>query len=630
VLGTEIVPVLASCCIPANQRRYETVGTGSHLPAGNGTCVSNPEIRAEEVLDLTAGDSLSREQYRRLFGVIRSLVSELDLEALLRGVLTAARDLTGAGYAALGVLNEEKAGLERFVFLGVDEEARRQIGSLPRGKGVLGELIRDPRPLRLSDVSSHPRSYGFPPGHPRMGTFLGVPIMIRGEAWGNLYLTEKAGGGEFTEGDEALAVLLSQWAAIAIENARLYSTLARRSGELERAVHALEAGADVSRSVARGSPLEELTGLIAKRARDLLSARVAVVLLSDDAGLRAAAAAGEGAKDIEGRAVHPGEPLIADALRLSGVRNLSSGGGRSIELPGLEASGSHVLMAPLEFRDRPPGLIVLIDRTDGLGFGDEEESLLKSFAANAAATIATARAVEADRLRLAIEAGERERSRWARELHDETLQDLGALRLALQAEAGGDDAERLAAAVARIGDRLDDVVARLQALVNELRPAALDQLGLGAALESLVARTSEHSGLRIEPELRLAFEEGRSAERLPPDLEATVFRIAQEGLNNVVKHAGASSAQLAVVEKGGTIRIGIRDDGVGFDPSATGGGFGLVGMHERVRLAQGSLQIESAPGRGTEVRAELPVPATPSELPPAGERPPVSTDRPSR
>ena len=153
-----------------------------------------------------ADGRLTDERLEQLLEVGRTIVSELELETLLRRVLVAARDLTGAAYAALGILNEDKSGLERFLHAGIDEQTRREIGPLPRGRGVLGELIRHPRPLRLPDVGAHPRSYGFPPSHPEMRTFLGTPVLVRGDAWGNLYLTEKAGGVEFDETDEQVVI----------------------------------------------------------------------------------------------------------------------------------------------------------------------------------------------------------------------------------------------------------------------------------------------------------------------------------------------------------------------------------------------------------------------------------------
>ena len=196
---------------------------------------------------------LGQEELERLLAVGRGLVSRLDLETVLHEVLATARELTGARFAALGILDEGKSELERFITIGLDDEARRAIGPLPRGHGVLGELIRNPKPLRLPDVARHPRSYGFPPGHPPMTSFLGVPIAVRGEAYGNLYLTDKAGGEEFTEGDEQLVVVLSDWAAVAIDNARLYETVERRRAELERVGGGLEA----TSAIARGRRLRD-------------------------------------------------------------------------------------------------------------------------------------------------------------------------------------------------------------------------------------------------------------------------------------------------------------------------------------------------------------------------------------
>ena len=190
-------------------------------------------------------------------------------------LLETARDLTGARYAALGILDEGKRELERFLTIGVDDETRKVIGPLPRGHGVLGELIRNPEPLRLHDVTEHPRSYGFPAGHPPMTTFLGVPVAVRGEAYGNLYLTDKAGGEDFTEKDEELLVVLSEWAAVAIYNARLYESTEQRRRELERAVRGLEATATIARAVGFETELDRVLELIVKRGRAMSEARAA-------------------------------------------------------------------------------------------------------------------------------------------------------------------------------------------------------------------------------------------------------------------------------------------------------------------------------------------------------------------
>ncbi|MGH2985005.1 MAG: GAF domain-containing protein [Solirubrobacterales bacterium] len=554
-----------------------------------------------------AAEPLTQGQYETLLGVARSLVSELDLEAVLRQVLTAARDLTGARYAALGILDEEKRELERFVHIGIEESTRQAIGNLPRGRGILGELIRHPTPLRLGDVSSHPRSYGFPPNHPPMKSFLGVPVVLRGEAWGNLYLTEKADGGEFDDADESVIVLLSQWAAIAIENARLYRGLDRRGADLERAVRTLEAGADISRAVAQGIELDELLELIAKRVRDLLSARLALIALPSDGGLSISAAAGEVTSGLVGQFLDVERLMFAEPLQTGAVRSLNATAGRSIRISELGLEGSSMLIAPLEFRDRPPGLIVAIDSLGGFSFDADDEAALSSFAANAAITLVTADSVEAQRLQQAMQAAESERARWARELHDETLQELGALRLILDAGSSRADIEEIRDTAKQTVAGLDTAIRNLQGLLTELRPATLDELGIGAALESLAARVRASWDISVEMELSLELEQGRAGERLDPDLEATIYRLVQEGINNALKHAEAKSLAVSVVEEGDSITIEVRDDGVGFDPDEVERGFGLVGMEERVRLVHGTLAIDSAPGRGTKVVATLPV-----------------------
>ena len=249
-------------------------------------------------------ERLDEDRLRGLIEVGRGLVAHLDLETVLREVLEVAREQTGARYAALGVLDQERRELERFIHVGIDEETRATIGSLPRGRGVLGELIRDPAPLRLSDIGEHPRSYGFPPGHPPMRSFLGVPIVVRGQAFGNLYLAE-APGGEFNEADEEAVTILSEWAAIAIFNTRLHSQTEEERTALERAVHALEATTDIARAVGGETHREKALETIAKRTRALVGARSLVVLLRDDGSHEVVAAAGECGSDIVGEQVSP-------------------------------------------------------------------------------------------------------------------------------------------------------------------------------------------------------------------------------------------------------------------------------------------------------------------------------------
>ena len=203
------------------------------------------------------------ERLRQLLELGRSVVSELDLDAVLGRIVAAAADLTGARYGALGVLDESRRELERFITVGVSEEERRAIGDLPRGRGVLGVLIRDPRPLRLDDVGAHPESFGFGVGHPQMRSFLGVPVRtLDGEVFGNLYLTEKQGAPAFTADDEDLLVVLSDWAGVAISNARRFGGVSGRRNELERAVHAFETTSEIARALAGETELERILELI--------------------------------------------------------------------------------------------------------------------------------------------------------------------------------------------------------------------------------------------------------------------------------------------------------------------------------------------------------------------------------
>ena len=555
-----------------------------------------------------AHGQLSEKELRKLLDVGRALVAELDVETVLRHVLETAREITGARYAALGILDERKEELERFVFVGIDEDTRRLIGPLPRGGGVLGELIRNPQPLRLPDVTQHRRSYGFPPGHPPMTTFLGVPISIRGEAWGNLYLTDKAEGAEFDERDEESAIVLSEWAAIAIGNARLYEDLARRRAELERAVRGLEATATVARAVGFETDLDRVLELVVKRGRALVDADSLLVILQEGNELRVAAAAGAVGAEALGVTLAL-DGTLPGAVLTNGtserVPSLADRMGHGLDAVAADARSA--LVAPLGFRDRARGVLVALHNGRGTrGFEPDEDHLLTSFGASAAIAIATAQSVEAERLKHSIRASESERSRWARELHDETLQELGALKFMLESAHGTGRPEKIQDAVERSLEQLGSSITALQSLITELRPASLDELGVKPALDALVRRASARFGLEVEANFDLAYDRGRAPSRLLGEIESTVYRLVQEGINNVVKHAKAKKLQVEVVETDGCVLLTIRDDGSGFETSRPGAGFGLVGMRERLELVDGRLVIDSTPGRGTVVRAEIP------------------------
>ena len=547
-------------------------------------------------------DDLDRDQLSRLLEVGRGLVSELDLEAVLRQVLEVARDLTGARYAALGILDPEKKELERFLFVGIDEATRARIGPLPRGHGILGELIRNPEPLRLERISDHPRSYGFPAEHPPMTTFAGVPVMIRGEVFGNLYLTEKEGG-TFDETDEELLVVLSQWAAIAIDNARLYQEAEAGREDLERAVRGLEATASLSRELGGESDVERVLELVAKRGRALIDARSVLVLLLDDGKLRVAEAVGEAPSELRGRVVEL-EGALQELLQTSTSQRRAGRSLRLLEDLGVSAQGA--LFVPLRARGEGNGAIVALDRMDGDAFSADDELVLSSFGSAAAAAIAATQALETEKLELSITASEQARGRWARELHDETLQELGALKVMHESALKADEAEGMRGALLRANEQVEWLIEGLQGLITELRPAALDELGTEAAIEALVANLREREALRIETDFDLAYEAGREPKRHTPELEATMYRIVQEALNNVIKHADAASVRVALSEDRGEVTVIVEDDGKGLEPTRARQGFGLIGMRERVGLAGGQLTVGAGARGGTRVTAVLP------------------------
>ncbi|HEX5527698.1 MAG TPA: GAF domain-containing sensor histidine kinase [Solirubrobacterales bacterium] len=544
------------------------------------------------------------DRFRRLIDVGSSLLSELDLEAVLKAVVEAARELTGARYAALGVLDRERRELERFINVGIDEPTQRQIGNLPRGRGVLGELIREPAPLRLRDVNAHPHAYGFPPGHPPMHSFLGVPIALRGEIYGNLYMTEKQGAEEFDRNDEEAAVTLASWAGIAIENARLYTSLSEREEQVERALRRAETSVDIARTVGGETDVARILDLIVKRGRALVDSRALLVLLRRGDHLFVAAHAGAIEEDI-GDLTIPIEDSVLGAAMEDQVsqrldRDSPPSEGRLREKVGAKTA----LVVPLLFRGRAVGTLVALDReAGGIEFDHEDLRLLQSFASSAATAVATAQTVESERLQQQVESAEKERQRWARELHDDALQGLAAIRItlatALQSK-GEDRVERIELAAEDTVARLEDQINELNRLINDLRPAALERLGLAGALEALAEEASARAGVEVETTIELEDSPDRDQERL-------IYRLVQEALTNVVKHAGASHVSVSAKQIDGKIHISVRDDGDGFDTDATTGGRGLAGMGERIELLGGEIEVASEPAKGTEITARVPL-----------------------
>jgi two-component system, NarL family, sensor histidine kinase DevS len=525
-----------------------------------------------------------------------ALTSELSLDAVLQKLVDTSAELTGARYAALGVLGPTGDHLERFVTTGLDDETRAAIGALPRGRGILGALIRDPRPLRLHDLHEDPRSVGFPPNHPPMQSFLGVPVRLRGTAYGNLYLTEKEGGVDFDEDDEAAVELLAAQAAVAIENARLYETATRWSAQLESLN-------EVMNVLVTEFDLETLLQLVADRLRELIDARLVVISLPHGEGLRMVAVSGDEADEYAGLELSARSKTMRILGRKRSERVDSVLDDPEVEQEAARRLGARsALYVPLLARDEAIGVIAAHDKQGGeVRFSDEDQRLAEIFASRAAVAAELRQRVARDALQRVVTAQELERRRLARELHDETGQALTSILLGLRGLEEVKDAAALKATVGEVRDLVRSTLQDVRRLAVELRPKALDDFGLVAALERLTESFAEQTGISVE---FAPTGEGR----LPPEVETALYRIVQESLTNVVKHARASRVSIVLTRRRNSASIVVEDDGVGFEPGReTGDGIGLLGMQERVGLLGGRVALESRPGAGTTFVAEVPL-----------------------
>jgi signal transduction histidine kinase len=539
-------------------------------------------------------EAASVDRTRRLIETGIALSSELSLDSLLRRLAETAVELTGARYGALGVIDRLGTGLEQFITVGVDEHTKATIGDLPRGRGILGVPIRDHQALRLTELTADPRSAGFPPGHPPMSSFLGVPIMLRGSAYGNLYLTEKAGG-NFTEEDEEIVRLLASQAAAAIENARLYESARQWSRQLELLN-------EVSEALTTETDLSQLLDLAAARLRELLDARVVLIELPtpDGLALRVESAVGENAGSLLGLRLNRASSKAGKTLERQRPERIDS----LIDDPEVDQTAPRLLEAttalyvPMMVTNRTLGVIAAYDKkADDHCFSDADLRVATAFANRAAVAIELSERVGREAVRALVEGQEIERKRVARELHDETGQALMSILLGLKGLEEQVGAEPLA----RIRDLVSSALEDVRRLAAELRPSVLDDFGLEPALERLVATVSERAGIEIH--LNVA-----SSDTLPPEYTVALYRIVQESLTNIVKHAEARTVSVVISASTDSVRAVIEDNGKGFDQTTVrDGALGLVGMRERVLLLDGRFEITSSPGHGTDVVVELPL-----------------------
>jgi signal transduction histidine kinase len=519
---------------------------------------------------------------------------------LLERLVKAAAELTDARYAALGVIDRSGTALERFIVTGIAPEEQAAIGEWPRGRGVLGALIQKAEPLRLVDLSQHDLSVGFPPNHPPMKTFLGIPILLRGVAYGNLYLSEKVDGAEFTKEDQELVTLLAAQAAVAIENARLYESA---TGWLRQ----MESLNEIGNALLSEIELPRLLALIARRLRELAHARLVTIALPLPGGdLRIEAADGDRIDGMMGATVSLANSKSARVLeRRQSERVDSMIDDREIDPELKRLMGGHAaLFVPLLLRERAIGVITVVDKIGpDPRFSNDELRIAEAFAGRAAAAVDLSGRVARDVLRRVVAGQELERTRLARELHDETGQALTSILLGLRTIQEAGDVTQA------VDDLRELVVSTLQSvrrLAVELRPSALDDYGLVPALERLTGTAGEQGGPSVDLEAQLG------DERLPGEVETALYRIVQEALTNAIKHADAGSVSVVLTRTPHSVTAVVEDNGRGIQPTSDGNGerdegLGLIGMRERLALLNGRLRIESTLGSGTTIVAEVPL-----------------------
>lgn len=546
-----------------------------------------------EVCDRIAQIIDDRDRVDHLVEAMLSVTAGLEFSETLRTIVRAAISLVDARYGALGVLGQGE-GLSEFIYEGIDEETRARIGSLPQGRGVLGVLINEPKAMRLDNLSTHPDSVGFPPHHPPMRSFLGVPVQVRGEVFGNLYLAEKAGGQLFTEDDEVIVQALTAAAGIAIENSRLYEQSHTRQRWLEAT------GQIANQLLAGGHPASVLQS-VAEKARALTGADCAFIALPEDPDMPSdevtelviSVVVGTQAEHIIG-----GKKLLAGSSSGEAFRTRSPLNVDRLAIdPGLSGTMSYgpALILPLRARQQVTGVLVVLRLQGAILFTDEQLAFTSAFADQAAVALELAnnqcRMRELDILS--------DRDRIARDLHDQVIQQLFALGMSLQGTI-----QRVHSA--DIKARLTETVDGLQNTISGIRSAIFDLHGgnrataqLRRRLDTVIAQTTADAGLRTTSRV------SGPLSVIEPPLADHAEAVLREALSNIVKHAHARTVTVDV-NVADDLSIAVTDDGIGI-PDSIGRRSGLDNLASRARACTGIFTLESISTGGTQLHWSAPL-----------------------
>ena len=546
-----------------------------------------------EVLNRVNGALDEQERLRLLLDAVVSMGAGLSLDGVLARIVEIARELTGANYAALGVLDSgPKDGLRTFVHRGMNPVQVQEIGALPTGHGLLGLLVEKPQPLRLHEIASHPDSYGFPPGHPPMSSFLGVPVRIRDQVFGNLYLTEKVGGIDFSQEDEHMVIALATAAGVAIENARLYEEAKRRE-------QWLEATAEISGLLSSDSAGDHSLQTIADRARQVAAADVAWIVVGTEDHLTVRIVSGHqvSASDLKDvsmdrslarEVLRTGEPIVVEDIERDPRAVALS------QLSGWPTLGPAIVV-PLRTDDVVVGTLALAWSPDNADrFHEVEARLPASFAEQAALALQVLRA-RASEQRLAVF---EDRDRIGRDLHDLVIQRLFAVGLSLQSVSRISD-------VPQVTKRIEAAVDDLDATIKDIR-RSIFALGISEAsadlqteLTSMVDRAA--ATMKFRPTLQI---DGPLRTLVADDTAPDLLAVLAEALSNASRHANASSITVTV-HAGEELRLVVDDDGIGLPEKVQESG--LRNIRERALNLGGTCTVESSPGQGTTVCWTVPL-----------------------
>jgi signal transduction histidine kinase len=547
--------------------------------------------RVDEVMD-------SQERLRALLDAVVGISSDLDLNSTLDRIVTAACELVGARYGALGVVGPDGKRLARFITHGIDADTIAEIGPYPEGHGILGLLIDQPEPIRLADLTQHPASYGFPANHPPMQGFLGVPVRIRDHVFGNLYLTEKADGAEFTEDDEHAVTALAAAAGVVIDNARLYADTERR-----RRWH--EVTAEITQLLLGEFEPAETLQLIARRAREVSGAVLGAVLVVEEGDLVIQTVDGPpGLTRHVGLRMSTDAPVLRDVLQGTGpvvvedLAELAAGTGQLANVPELEGLGRTVFV-PLPPGTRgTAGILMVAGQHGDVPIGDAGTDLVTMFANQTTMALERA-AARHDQSALAVLA---DRDRIARDLHDLVIQRLFATGLQLQGihrSVAPDVQDRISRAVIDI----DATIRDLRASIFELQHKP-GRRSMRADVRALVDEYTVTLG--FAPRLRFS---GPIDSVVPALARPQILAAVREALSNVARHARASSVTVDITVAAGEVTAQVADDGIGIMATATESG--LRNLRERASALGGTVRVAERPPHGTvlELRAPLDAPA---------------------